>query len=175
MIDRVFSRLSRPPMIYFITGSTVAIYLPMFSLMRRLEELGGAPIPDVTPLHGAADLSAMFAAWGTTGQADYARFGRYDLFLPLVLAALLGSLIYTVWQGSTRRNLAWIPIAASVADYAENFIVHGLASNPTDVDETLATISGILTTVKFLGLAAAVVVIGWGWFDRRRAQQQAAR
>ena len=108
----------------------MAIYLPMFVIMRDLEKLAGTPIPDVTPLHNAADLSAMFASLGTSdGLADYARFGRYDLLLPLFVAALLGSLIFTVWRSSPRRNLAWVPVASlDIADYGENFIVHRLAS-----------------------------------------------
>ena len=129
------------------------------------------PSPDLTPFHDAETLTSLFAVWGEEGLTRYETFGRLDLFLPLALAALLGTLVFRTWIDSPKRRLAWIPIAASIADYGENFIVHRLAKTPKTSTKHLQPISGVLTAVKLIGLIASVALIVWGFWLRADSRQ----
>lgn len=151
-----------------------------------LERHSGVPVglpmsadatkPDLLFGYQAADLHAIFTAYGEGGRRAYAVGLVIDTVYPLALAAATVLLAARALPARTRWLWAF-PITFAVLDVIENLgFGVALAAHPHTLDGLVAVLSPI-TQVKLLSFPPTVAVLltsagvlSWRWFrDRRHA------
>ncbi|MBT4099991.1 MAG: hypothetical protein HOM68_07130 [Gemmatimonadetes bacterium] len=170
--DSVFGFLAGKPVIWVVAALWAVTNALMTPLLFKLRALSGTMIPDVTPLHDAAFLTTVFAAYGPEGMEMYRQVALLDWFYPAGYALFWGALIFILFRSSRIRNLAWLPVLAAACDYAENHYLDLSASNITNIDPAAASTSGTIVLLKMLCIASSVGLIIYGlirWNAARKA------
>ena len=153
----------------WIAVGALSVCLAALSLTDRwLESHSGLPVglpmsanatkPDLLFGYGAADLDALFAAYGPEGRTAYAVGLVVDTAYPLALAAATVFLAARALPARARWLWAF-PVLFAVLDVIENvgFGV-ALAAHPRTLDALVAVLSPI-TQVKLLSFPPTVAVL----------------
>jgi len=135
----------------------------------------GATKPDLLFGYGAADLDALFTAYGEGGRRAYAVGLVIDTAYPLALAA--ATVLLAARALPPRARWLWVfPVTFAVLDVIENIgFGVALAAHPQTLDRLVAVLSPI-TQVKLLSFPPTVAVLlasagllSWRWVRLRNA------
>lgn len=113
--------------------------------------------PDLLFGYGAADLDALFTAYGPGGRTAYAGGLVVDTAYPLALAA--ATVLLAARALPARARWLWaFPVLFAVLDVIENIGGVALAAHPRTLDAIVAVLSPI-TQVKLLSFPPTVAVL----------------
>lgn len=162
----------------------LAVYLAMVLLtLPHLRALAGGLAPfDLLPGgYDAAYAMRFLDAIGAEGRAYY--LGR-QIPLDLMYPALFAISFSLLWLWLLARAgrvpaglplIAWLPVLAGLADYAENGLVTFMLIRFPEISAGLVTTASAMTmaksattTVYFCALAVLLVVLAARWFTTRR-------
>ena len=173
-----------PRRAWIALGVLLACLAALMLADRWLESHTGLPVglpmsadatkPDLLFGYGAADLDALFTAYGEGGRRAYAVGLVVDTIYPLALAAATVLLAARALPRSARWLWAF-PITFAVLDVIENLgFGVALATYPQTLDGLVAALSPI-TQAKLLSFPPTVAVLltsagllSWRWFRDRR-------
>jgi hypothetical protein len=138
-------------------GSLAAVNLLDFPgsvpAMRRLA--AGLPILDMRLWYSSQTVYHLFDTLGEKGRSAYLQLlWSVDLFLPLIFALFLAGAI----QRGRFRRLAWLPPLAAASDYAENIAITVLLVRYPHHAPTMVLLSSALTTLKWAGYVASLLL-----------------
>jgi hypothetical protein len=125
---------------------------------------GGLGILDMLPLPDPERAHRALGLLGDDGRRHYAiLLVTFDIAFPLTVA-----LFFRAWL---RDRLRWLPWATLALDYAENVACGVLVATFPHESAAVASLAGILTTLKFAGYAACLVALAftaWEPIGKRR-------
>jgi hypothetical protein len=148
-------------LVFVVFSATV---LPWQAAQAR-EAVGEAGSPDTSFWYSADRLYALAEAYGEDGRSAYvlARV-TFDVVWPLVYTAML--VLVTGWllrrsfeAGHPARLLVLLPLAALLADYAENLCTAVVMARYPATTPVLAELAGVMTALKWTTLSAAFLVV----------------
>ena len=126
---------------------------------------GGIGSPDTSFWYTADRLYGLAEAYGADGRAAYVRARvTFDVVWPLVYTAMLvlalGWLLRRASDPLARRRLVvLLPIAALVADYAENACTAIVMARWPETTDPLAALAPVFTAAKWTLLGAAFLAV----------------
>jgi hypothetical protein len=125
---------------------------------------GGLGILDMLPLPAPERAHRALALLGVAGRRQYATLLlTFDIAFPLTLA-----LFFSSWLGRRLRWLAWLTLCL---DYAENISCGVLVATFPHESAVVASLQGIITTLKFAGYAACLIALGTTAWDALRQRK----
>ena len=160
---RFFEVLAHPLVRYGVGALALLLFLVLlFALMPPILALAGPP-PDLWILgYGPERLAGFLGALGERGRALYGAFLRFDLGFAMVYGLALSGWVYHLYRSPA---YAGVPLAAALADLAENFL---LLAELGRVRPALAVLAGYLTFFKWVLLLFTLVFLGYALLLRRR-------
>jgi hypothetical protein len=148
-------------LVFVVFSATV---LPWQAAQAR-EAVGEAGSPDTSFWYSADRLYALAEAYGEDGRSAYvlARV-TFDVVWPLVYTAMLvlviGWLLRRSFEfGHPARLIVLLPVAALLADYAENICTAVVMARYPDTTPVLAELAGVATAAKWTTLSAAFLMV----------------
>ena len=170
MLDRLTDRLgqwaTRRSVLVFVALELLltAVVLPL--AQARIQALSGGVGPlDLRFSYTPAEAYAALGAYGPAGREFYARVDLTAGVAYPIIYGLFFSLTITYFlrrQGAARPallRLALVPFAAMIVDYLDNVCLTVLLlSYPARID-TLAQVSSLLTSTKWILEAASLALL----------------
>jgi len=139
------------------------LHFPL-SVPWMMEHTGGVPLLDMVPGRSAAKTYEILHALGAAGRKSHLCFiWTIDLALPV----LFGSCLYVAIADGAARAFGeskaagrwrWLAVAAAAADYSENISNSVLLAFYPDRFPSLASLSGLLTLMKFSLFGTCILV-----------------
>jgi hypothetical protein len=127
---------------------------------RRTDGLG---ILDLLPLPDPERAHRALALLGDDGRREYSiLLVTFDIAFPLTVA-----LFFRAWLDA---RLRWLPWATLAIDYAENVACGVLVATFPHESPAIASLAGILTALKFAGIAACVAGLAFTAYAARRTR-----
>lgn len=125
----------------------------------------GVGSPDTSFWYTADRLYRLAEAYGADGRAAYVRARvTFDVVWPLVYAAMLVLVLGWLLRRSTAPLARWrllvlLPIAAMVADFAENACTAIVMARYPEATDLLAALAPVFTLAKWVLLIAAFLAV----------------
>jgi len=125
----------------------------------------GVGSPDTSLWYSADGLYELAEAYGDDGRAAYVRARvTFDVVWPLVYAAMLALALGWLLRRATAplarlRVVVLLPIAALLADYAENACTAIVMARWPSTTDLLATLAPVFTAAKWTLLGAAFLAV----------------
>ena len=125
----------------------------------------GVGSPDTSLWYSADGLYELAEAYGDDGRAAYVRARvTFDVVWPLVYAAMLALALGWLLRRATAplarlRVVVLLPIAALLADYAENACTAIVMARWPSTTDLLATLAPMFTAAKWTLLGAAFLAV----------------
>jgi hypothetical protein len=125
----------------------------------------GVGSPDTSLWYSADRLYELAEAYGDDGRAAYVRARvTFDVVWPLVYAAMLALALGWLLRRATAplarlRVVVLLPIAALLADYAENACTAIVMARWPSTTDLLATLAPVFTAAKWTLLGAAFLAV----------------
>jgi hypothetical protein len=144
-------------------GFTAAVLPWQAGIARDYTE--GAGSPDSSFFYTRDQLYAFAEAYGADGRSSYvlARI-TFDVVWPLVYTAAL--VLVTGWllrrctsPGDWLRLVVLLPVAALLADYAENLCTAVVMARWPETTDVLASLAGVCTALKWTTLSLAFLAV----------------
>ena len=139
------------------------LYFPL-SVPWMLQHSGGVPFLDRVPGRDAEKTYEMLDALGAVGREHHLYFiSTIDLALPLLFGwslyvAIGNGAKWAFGESRAAGRFRWLAVAAAGSDYLENISNTLLLASYPDRFPTLASLSGLLTMIKFLLYGACILV-----------------
>jgi len=137
----------------------------------------GVGSPDTSLWYSAHRLYELAEAYGADGRAAYVRARvTFDVVWPLVYAAMLVLVLGWLLRRATAplarlRVVVLLPIAALLADYAENACTAIVMARWPETTDLLAALAPVFTAAKWTLLGAAFLAVPvLGLFAVRRSR-----
>jgi len=161
--SRFFETLAQPLVRYGVGALALLLFsVLLFVFVPPILALAGPP-PDLWVAgYGPERLAGYLGALGERGRALYGAFLRFDLGFALVYGLALSGWVHHLYRSPA---YAGVPLAAALADVAENLL---LLAELDRVRPALAMLAGYLTFFKWCLLALALVFLGYALVLQRR-------
>ncbi len=145
----------------------IAIYLlfqyafdGMFSVTTsHLKQISGYSIPDLMFYYTPAQLETVFQHFGEAGIKEYLNLQLIDMVYPVSYSLLLAVLLYIGYGKTKYKTVVWLPVAAAVSDYTENFILRSMAIHFPEFNDTTARFAAFFTSWKWIFIAVSILLI----------------
>lgn len=146
-----------------------------FSILSIQELSGGHTILNMKGWYNAVIAQEHLQAYSTEAIAIYRRILYLDMFV-LIPGYCLLFLLYLRYlavrtKAEKTATYQWIIrmiVLAALANYSEDALMISLLREIPDTPSVLATISGLLSTLKFAGLTVGAVLLFKAWLDYRK-------
>ncbi len=173
-------------LVLFVLTNAVYFAMLTYSIPELMSVSDGLPIFDMSPSGYSYDQAlAILSSLGEEGRNFYLSTQLVlDLFYPLLFGLCYFSLLLWLIKLIRLKGRAWpvlslVPLLACVCDYAENVGIWLMLSRYPDLSEELVTISSALTVTKstltmvyFMGLLAALILVGVHFYKVRMARAE---
>jgi len=164
-------QISKPRIIgFFVVFQAFFLFLfhGNFSFsIGEIEKLTGYGILDSRFNYTAQEAWNYFEAYGEEGRALYRQLQWVDFFYPLCYTGLLLSLIYLLYEKSSKLLLiSLLPIVAMFFDYAENTALFYVNTHFPNVDRLVLEWASWFTGIKFSALAFSIFLILGKFFQK---------
>ena len=127
--------------------------------ISHLKEISGYSIPDLMFYYTPAQLRTVFQHFGEAGIKEYLNLQLIDMVYPVSYSLLLSVLLYIGYGKTKYKNVVWLPVAAAVSDYTENFIIRSMAIQFPDFNDTTARFAAFFTSWKWIFIAVSILLI----------------
>ncbi len=182
----LFQRLATPRTFAVLT--LVYIFFPALILPAAEAQIkaysGGAGPIDLKFTYTLDEVFQMVEAYGEEGRAFYRTVElTADILYPIAYTLFFGTLLTAVLRRAFPHNtlvhrLALIPVLGFLLDMAENVGIVTMLSQFPAQSETVAQMTGIFTTLKWVSVGAILLTLLAGfmvWAGRRFTGQPTRR